>query len=57
MVLPHPWGNLHFPDKFAVDYLEQIDMGHCQALGLPIPQQGKGCLWMQALKQWLVEEG
>ena len=32
-------------------------MGHCQALGLPIPQREEGCLQMQALKQWLVEEG
>ena len=38
-------------------YLERIGMGHCQALGLPIPQQGEGCLQMQALKQQLVEEG
>jgi hypothetical protein len=44
-------------DKFAVGYLEQISTGHCQALGLPIPQWGEGCLQMQALKQWLVEEG
>jgi hypothetical protein len=57
MDLPHPWGNLHCPDKFAVGYLEWIGMGHCQALGLPIPQQGVGCLQMQALKQQLIEEG
>jgi hypothetical protein len=57
MVLPHPWGNLYHPDKFVVGYLECISMGHCQALGLPIPQQGEGCLWMQALKQQLIEEG
>jgi hypothetical protein len=57
MVLPHPWGNLHCPDKFAVGYLERIGTGRCQALGLPIPQRGEGCLQMQALKQRLVEEG
>jgi len=34
-----------------------MGMGCCQALGLPIPQRGEGCLRMQALKQRLVEEG
>jgi hypothetical protein len=57
MVLPHPWGNLHHLDKLAVGYLEWMGMGCCQALGLPIPQWGEGCLQMQALKQWLIEEG
>jgi hypothetical protein len=57
MVLPHPRGNLHRLDKLAVGYLEWMGMGCCQALGLPIPQRGEGYLRMQALKQWLVEEG
>jgi hypothetical protein len=33
-----------------------MGMGCCQAMGLPIPQWEEGCLWMQALKQQLVEE-
>ena len=54
MVLPHPWGNHHCPDKLVVGYLEQMGMGWCQA-GLQIPQQEGGCLQMQALKQGLIE--
>ena len=38
-------------------YLEQMGRGRCQALDLPIPQREEGCLRVQALKQWLVEEG
>jgi hypothetical protein len=33
-----------------------MGMGCCQEMGLPIPRWEEGCLWMQALKQWLVEE-